>query len=305
MMWRAYLRRLAACISHDTRRKKNPPSQGPRRPRLECLEDRTLLSTLTVGAGDVTGLIAAINTANTDSNSNINDTISLTNSTYTLSAVNNPTNGANGLPVITAKNLVIQGNGATITRSTANGTPAFRLFDVASGAGLTLQSLTVSNGLASGTTAQGGGLFNNGGNVTLTGAAFKSDVAQGGAGQNAQGGGLYSSGGSLTLKNDTFSNDKALGGNGTAAGQNGAAGQGGGLYVSNSTVTILNTTLASNTSPAARAASPARAVAAVMPSPARPAPTIATAAMAERAAPAATAAAPRSADWPPAAAQSR
>jgi hypothetical protein len=54
---------------------------------------------------------------------------------FTLTAVDNTTDGATGLPVIAANDtLTIVGNGDTIQRSTASGIPAFRLFDVASGA---------------------------------------------------------------------------------------------------------------------------------------------------------------------------
>ena len=53
----------------------------------------------------------------------------------------------NGLPVIAAKdNLTIVGNGDTIERSTAVGTPLFRLLDVASGGSLTLENLTLQGG---------------------------------------------------------------------------------------------------------------------------------------------------------------
>lgn len=64
--------------------------------------------TLSVGASDMAGLIAAITTAN---GSGTPHTICLAQSTYTLTTVNNSTNGANGLPSI-ASNITILGNGA-------------------------------------------------------------------------------------------------------------------------------------------------------------------------------------------------
>jgi hypothetical protein len=73
-----------------------------------------------------TALISAITLANTT-----NGTVTLASGcTYTLTAINNTTDaGGVGLPVITGK-VTIQGSGATIARSSAGGTPVFRIFDV-------------------------------------------------------------------------------------------------------------------------------------------------------------------------------
>ena len=110
----------------------------------------------------VADLIAAINAANRAGGAN---TITLARgATFTLTAVNNTADGPTGLPVIAAKdNLTILGNGATLARSTAAGTPPFRLFYVAAGANLTLQDLTLVNGLVIGDTgkdAYGGAVVN-------------------------------------------------------------------------------------------------------------------------------------------------
>jgi len=98
-------------------------------------------SIINVAAGDVVGLIAAINAANTN---NIADTIELAPGTYTLTTVDNSTDGANGLPVISS-DIAINGNGATITRD--NAAPSFRIFYVESGGSLTIEDLTISNGV--------------------------------------------------------------------------------------------------------------------------------------------------------------
>ena len=107
-------------------------------------------------------LVGAINAANRAGGAN---TIILARGkTFTLTAVNNTTHGPTGLPVIAANNnLTILGNGATLARSTAAGTPPFRLFYVAAGANLTLQDLTLVNGLVIGDTgkdAYGGAVVN-------------------------------------------------------------------------------------------------------------------------------------------------
>ncbi|HWG43029.1 MAG TPA: DUF11 domain-containing protein [Gemmataceae bacterium] len=193
---------------------------------------------INVGAGDMVGLIAAINQANSDSLNNLDDTIVLANSTYTSSGSVDSTNGPNALPVITATNLTIHGNGSTL-----DGAFMGRLFDVGSGAGVTLDNLTITDGLAVGSHAQGGGLFNDGGTVTMNNVTFSNDIAiatgqtTAGAGNNAQGGGIYSNGGSLTLTNVNFQNGTVSAASGTGVGRGGNA-QGGGIYVTGATLTL-------------------------------------------------------------------
>jgi hypothetical protein len=223
---------------------------------VEQLEERALLSNYT--AGTVRQLIADIHAANRHGGSN---TITLVaGKTFDLTAVNNKINGANGLPVI-AKNdqITIVGNGDTIERSTASGTPAFRLFDVAAGASLTLTKLTVQGGLAygSGVAAEGGGIFNQG-SLVLNNVTVQNNTASGqnGAGQPAAGGGMFSSG-SLTLEGGTvIQNNEAHGGQGAQGGVSGSRlipggpggnGFGGGLYVASGTATLTDVSVASNT----------------------------------------------------------
>src|SRR5262245_34402191 len=81
------------------------------RPALERLEDRTVPAAFT--AGNVADLITDINAANAAGGSN---TIALVaGTTFTLTAVDNTTDGATGLPVIAANDsLTIVGNGDTI-----------------------------------------------------------------------------------------------------------------------------------------------------------------------------------------------
>jgi hypothetical protein len=220
--------------------------------RVKQLEDRTVPSSFT--AGTVADLIADINAANTAGGSN---TITLVaGTTFTLTAVDNTTDGATGLPVVAANNtLTIVGNSDTIERSTASGTPAFRLFDVASGASLSLENMSVQNGLAhgSGLAAEGGAMLNQG-SLTLSGVTVQNNTAQGYTGGytggNAAGGGIYSSG-SLTVQNSTIQNNQALGGAGASAnffgGGGGGSAFGGGMYISGGTATLTRVTVSSNT----------------------------------------------------------
>jgi hypothetical protein len=233
-----------------------PTASQPRRTRLslETLEERTLPSGYT--AASVAALIADLNAANAAGGSN---TITLAaNTTFDLTAVNNTTNGANGLPVIARKdNLTITGQGGDILQHDPVA-PAFRLFDVASGGSLTLNSLTLQNGLAfgSGSAAEGGAIYNQG-SLALNSMTVQNNTAQGsngvksanGAvanGQDSAGGAIWSNG-ILTLGSGTaIQNNQALGG--SVAFGKGAGGNawGGGLYIAGGTANLTGVTVNSN-----------------------------------------------------------
>jgi len=243
------------------------PACRARRLTLEHLEDRALLSNYS--AASVSDLIADINLANTAGGSNTITLTAPTASPYILTVVDNTTDGATGLPVIAANdNLTIGGivgNGDTIERSTASGTAAFRLFDVATGASLTLQNLTLQGGLATGAgvSAEGGAIYSQGA-LTLSSVTVQDNQAigsagtpelssTGGPGGNAFGGGLYVAGGTAALNNTILSSNTAQGGVGGSTGYNsryaagaGANGYGGGLEVAGGTVTLSNDTLSAN-----------------------------------------------------------
>jgi hypothetical protein len=173
---------------------------------------------------DTPSLITAITLANTT-----NGTVTLTSGcTYTLTAINNTAdNGGVGLPLITGK-VTIQGSGATIARSTASGTPVFRIFDVSSSGSLTLNSVTISNGLANNGQQGGGGIFNHGA-LTITGSTFTNNSAPSSSGTS--GGGINNSG-TLNLSTSYFTGNTAQ--------------EGGGVF-NQKTATITNNTFANNT----------------------------------------------------------
>jgi hypothetical protein len=227
------------------------------------MEDRTLPSTF--NAATVSDLIADINAANAAGGTNTITLSAPTNNPYVLTAVDNTADGATGLPVIAKKNnLTIIANGDTIEREMS--APYFRLFDVAGGASLTLENVTLQNGLAfgSGTSAEGGGIYNQG-TLVLDGATVQQNEALGSngsnatsktaatSGQDAAGGGIWSKG-SLTLENGAqILSNLAQGGGAGDFGTvscskfvNGGKASGGGVFVVGGTANFSSVTLSNN-----------------------------------------------------------
>ncbi len=170
----------------------------------------------------VTSLVSAISAANGS-----NGTVTLTSGcVYTLTTANNSTDGGTGLPVITGR-VTVQGSGATITRSTAAGTAAFRIFDVASAGNLTLSSVTLSNGLAN-NGAQGGGAIYSHGTLSVSGSTFTGNSSPATTGTS---GGAINSSGTLTVTTSTFTGNTAQ--------------EGGGVF-NQKTATITNSTFTNN-----------------------------------------------------------
>jgi hypothetical protein len=218
---------------------------------VEQFEDRLVPSNFT--AATVSDLIADIHAANQGGGSNTITLTAPTTSPYSLTAVDNTTDGATGLPVIAVHdNLTIVANGDTIARSAIAGTPAFRLLDVAAGASLTLQNLTLEGGLASGAgvSAEGGAVYSQG-TLDLNGVTVQNNTAQGSVGGDALGGGIYS-GGALRLQGTAIQNNQAHGGVGRhgvgrgVSGGPGGNGLGAGLYVVGGTADLTSTSLSGN-----------------------------------------------------------
>jgi CSLREA domain-containing protein len=230
---------------------------------LHCVALGAIVFVSTTGAraavfsipnGDIAALKSAITVANGNGQA---DTINLaTNGIYTLTAIDNSTHGANGLPVIindvAGLDLTINGNGATIQRSTSAGTPEFRILDV-SGASVDCLGLTIANGKVAGvfpayagagiygvqatlnltscTVRQnvgvfGGGIFNNLGTITVNGCTVSGNSA-------TSGGGMANFEGTLTLRNTTVSGNMA-------------EVSGGGLFNQSSNATLVCDTFSDN-----------------------------------------------------------
>ena len=123
------------------------------------------------------------------------------------------------------RNLTIDGAGHNVTVSgdtNSDGTSDVRVFDVYPGVTFNLNQLTVTKGYA----GNGGGIYNNGGTVTLTNSTFSANSAN-------SGGGFYNYGGTVTLTNGTFSANSAS--------------TGGAIFNFSGTVHIINSTFESNT----------------------------------------------------------
>ncbi|HMQ50994.1 MAG TPA: choice-of-anchor Q domain-containing protein [Anaerolineae bacterium] len=128
--------------------------------------------------------------------------------TITFSVSGTITLGASLPNVADSAGLTING-GSGVTLS---GNNAVRVFQVNSGAALTLQNLTVTQGKND--SSIGGGLYNNG-TVTISNSTF--------SGNNAQfGGGLYNNG-TATISYSTFSGNSADSGGGISNASSGVA----------------------------------------------------------------------------------
>ena len=129
---------------------------------------------------------------------------------------------------ITGSNVVIEGAGPGQTIINASGL-GDRVFNVGSGANLTLQGVTVTGG---GGVSDGGGILNNG---TLT--ISNSDITQNSSG-NGDGGGIYNTG-TLTVSASEIS------GNSTSFSGSGNLTRGGGIFNQGS-ATVINSTIDNN-----------------------------------------------------------
>src|SRR4051812_23878147 len=122
------------------------------------------------------------------------DTIDLTGISGTIDL-------ASALPVIDS-DITIKGPGAsnlTIQRSTAGGTPNFRIFTINPGKSLTLNGATISNGsvVGSGASNQGGNFFSDqGATLVINNSVVKNAT---------NGGGISNFSGSVTINNSTLS----------------------------------------------------------------------------------------------------
>jgi hypothetical protein len=194
--------------TRNTRRDTARWSRGLQ-PRLEGLEDRTVLSTLTVlnnldsGAGSLRDTIAAAASGDT-----IQFAHALEGQTITLTS---------GELAVT-ESLDIEGPGAD--HLTLSGNHAGRVFDISGGATITIAGLTISDGRVVGGDG-GGAVLNTGSTLALSQDVLSNNEALGASGGNALGGAVRNrSGATLTVTDCLFTENQAVGsdGGGNAAG---------------------------------------------------------------------------------------
>jgi len=155
---------------------------------------------------------------------------------YRLRAVDNTSDGANGLPVVVSGHLTINGRSAVISRGAT--VPPFRILEVGDRGNLTLNDVTVSGGSA----ARGGGILVDSGKLTanrsrISGNTATADfgggagIANGGVlalnfvtitgntgrGEFVDGGGLEN-GGSAAVTNSLIDSNRLIGDNVSGAG---------------------------------------------------------------------------------------
>lgn len=193
-------------------------------------------ATFTIPCNDVSALINAITTANSNGES---DTIELAAAcTYTLTAVHNITTGPNGLPAIvidgsSANTLTINGNGATLER--AIGSPPFRFLQISGtftdDLTLTINDLTFRNGDMN--DEEGGAIQANYARLTLNRVTFANNQA------TNDGGAVVARNSELTLNRTVFENNRAL--------TVGSA-EGGALYTVSATTIISDSIFRNNRS---------------------------------------------------------
>src|SRR5436190_8466298 len=164
-------------------------------------------ATFNIADGDVPGLIAAINSANANPGSH---TINLAaGGTYTLTAVAEDDGyaGGAGLPY-TRRPLTINGNGATIQRSSAAGTPDFRIIYVFL-SDLTLNRVTIRGGRGGNVNRGGGGIGMVGSKLNVTDSTITDNVGFG-----MGGGGIASIASTFRIENSTISHNTSFSGYG-------------------------------------------------------------------------------------------
>ena len=138
-----------------------------------------LADSVDIADGDVQALIAAIERANDEDCNPGQDVLNLAaDGTYTLTSTYDGLDGPNGLPSV-ASDIVINGNNATIERSTDEATPNFRVLRVAKTGTLTLSAVTLQNGDANTPDNNNGGGLRNSGIATLNNVTVQNNTDSG------------------------------------------------------------------------------------------------------------------------------
>lgn len=204
------------------------------RPRLDRLEDRTLLAVFAVtstadsGAGS---LRDAIKQANALAGA---DAVTLAGMAGSISLTSEE--------LLITDDLAITGPGADALSVSGGG--ARRVFHIDGGVDVEISDLRITRGFAS---DRGGGILSEGGDLTLDGVVVERNSARSSGGV-AQGGGIAVIGAALTMVDSIVTLNSAQGGAAPAkSGGSGLKAQGGGIYVGfGGSLSIGNSTVSSN-----------------------------------------------------------
>jgi hypothetical protein len=180
----------------------------------------------------------------------------LDNITFNIPIGSQTINLTGALPDINGDLTIINTTGAnnlTVRRDTGGD---YRIFTVNDVVNATFDGLTITNGSGKseskyGGIILGGGIYNDGGTLTVTNSTISGNSA-------TSGGGIYTDGGTLTVTNNTISGNSATSGGGiytdggtltvtksTISG-NSAAEDGSGIYTSVADLTVTNSTISGN-----------------------------------------------------------
>jgi hypothetical protein len=134
--------------------------------------------------------------------------------------------------------LTIVGNGAVIS-----GNNSRRIFVINSGANLTLNNVTITQGYNPDVNAaRGGAIYNDGGTLTVNNSTFFNNSVVNAGPNGSAGGAIYSLFGTVHVSNSTFSNNSTGGSNAGFTG-------GGAIYQYDGTLTVANSTFNGNAAP--------------------------------------------------------
>ncbi len=264
---------------------------------MEALEARMLLSGATIytvnsasssisGTGNSGTLPYVIGQANSDPNPagseiEFDPTVFATSTPQTITLVRTLELSETAGPEL------IDGPGATVLTVNSNDDSPIRVFLIDKGVAATLGGLTIANGVAQieddesaiDSSGDGGGVFNNGGTLTVENCTVTNNFADENGGgiynsgtltlvgstitenrgaSDADGGGVYNSGGNVQVTNCQFTGNTAQGNGGGIFNSKGTMAingstiddntstDGGGIFVSTGTVTINGSTLNGN-----------------------------------------------------------
>jgi hypothetical protein len=188
----------------------------PRRlhpPRLEALENRSLLSSFHVTNANDSGP-GSLRQAMLDANAQAGQGRNIIDFTP---RVNGPITLLNALPAID-NDVTLRApgsNAATVQRSTASGTPEFRIFTISPGRTVDITGLTIANGHVTGDI--GGGILNQG-TLVLTNSVVTGNTSLFANGQGGRGGGIQNTGTLTVEASQVTGNAATINGGGIANG---------------------------------------------------------------------------------------